>query len=100
MPIATTCPNCKALFRLADDMAGEKVKCQKCQNIFVVPESGDKTLAPGVSVAKPPVDMELDRRPAVPRVSAAPPDPHEKIKARAVDDDETRSRRSLEESIA
>src|SRR6266851_3504150 len=48
MPIATSCPNCKALFRLADEMAGKKVKCQKCQSLFVVPKSDPAMTMPGV----------------------------------------------------
>ena len=48
MPIATSCPNCKALFRLADEMAGKMVKCQKCQSLFVVPNSDPAMTMPGV----------------------------------------------------
>src|ERR1051326_7425623 len=50
MLIATTCPQCKALFRLADDMAGKTVKCQKCQQMFVVPTSNGTTIVPGTHV--------------------------------------------------
>jgi predicted Zn finger-like uncharacterized protein len=64
MLIATACPNCKALFRLPENMAGQKVKCQKCQHIFVVPKAEDNAVAPAASVAKPPIDMELDPKPA------------------------------------
>ena len=34
MAITTTCPNCKARFRLADEMAEKKVRCQKCNGVF------------------------------------------------------------------
>src|SRR5437016_8900646 len=92
MPIATTCPNCKALFRLSDDMAGQKVKCQKCQHVFVVPKAGDNTLEPGVSVSKPPAPMELapkaPQATAAPMVTAAPPDPDEDVRSRVEADDE------------
>jgi predicted Zn finger-like uncharacterized protein len=37
MPITMTCPGCKALFRLPDELAGEQVRCQKCARLFVVP---------------------------------------------------------------
>lgn len=50
MPISTNCPNCKALFRLPDELAGKKVKCQKCQGVFSVPSSDALTAAPGASV--------------------------------------------------
>ena len=38
MPISVTCPKCKAPFRLADQFAGKKVKCQKCQGAIDVPD--------------------------------------------------------------
>src|SRR5258708_6345240 len=74
MSIATTCPNCKALFRLDNELAGKKVKCQKCQHLFVVPEPSDGTVTIAASVAtapKPAGDMELDPQPA-PMATAAP----------------------------
>src|SRR5260370_20643166 len=37
MPITTSCPGCKSLFRLPDDLAGQEVRCQKCAHVFVVP---------------------------------------------------------------
>jgi predicted Zn finger-like uncharacterized protein len=50
MPISTTCPSCKAIFRLAEELAGKKVKCQKCQSLFVVPAGEAGTMEPGVYV--------------------------------------------------
>lgn len=50
MPISTTCPNCKALFRLAEELAGKTVRCQRCENIFVVPDAEAELVAPGVQV--------------------------------------------------
>jgi predicted Zn finger-like uncharacterized protein len=50
MPISTTCPSCKAIFRLAEELAGKTVKCQKCQNLFVVPSGEAGTMEPGVHV--------------------------------------------------
>jgi predicted Zn finger-like uncharacterized protein len=100
MLIATTCPNCKALFRLPDDMAGQKVKCQKCEHVFVVPKSSDNTMAPGMSVPKPPIDMEIEDAPPpqaakVPMVTAAPPPPpKEEVKRRPKDDDDEPARPS------
>jgi len=32
---------------LPEELAGKKVKCQKCQEFFVVPQPGAETLAPG-----------------------------------------------------
>jgi predicted Zn finger-like uncharacterized protein len=78
MPIATRCPNCRAPFRLGDEMAGKKVKCQKCQSIFVVPNA-DEVAAPAAGASsskKPTIDMELDlqTRPDQAKVAARPPD--------------------------
>ena len=67
MAIATTCPNCKALFRLADEMAGKKVKCQKCAQVFTV-ATADAKADPDASVKRA-IDMEID----APKVAPAPP---------------------------
>jgi predicted Zn finger-like uncharacterized protein len=56
MPISTTCPSCKAIFRLAEELAGKKVKCQKCQGLFVVPTGEAGTMEPGIHV---PEEREL-----------------------------------------
>ena len=53
MAIATTCPNCKARFRLGDDLVGKKVKCQGCAHVFVVPSTAQAAAEPW-SVAPPP----------------------------------------------
>jgi predicted Zn finger-like uncharacterized protein len=37
MPISVTCPSCQAPYFLADQLAGKKVKCQKCQGAIDVP---------------------------------------------------------------
>ena len=37
MPISVTCPSCQAPYLLADQLAGKKVKCQKCQGAIDVP---------------------------------------------------------------
>ena len=51
MPITTSCPGCKSLFRLPDDLAGQEVRCQKCAQLFVVPIP--KTGATDPSVVAP-----------------------------------------------
>jgi len=35
MSATMTCPNCKAIFRFKDELAGKKVKCQKCAHVFI-----------------------------------------------------------------
>jgi predicted Zn finger-like uncharacterized protein len=59
MPVAMKCPSCQAQFRLADEMAGKKMKCKKCQQPFVVPQA-ELADAEGAPV----LDMELDDKPA------------------------------------
>lgn len=55
MAISTFCLGCRSLLRLPDDLAGKQVRCQKCNQLFMVP---------GVLASGPP-------RPATP--SAKPP---------------------------
>jgi predicted Zn finger-like uncharacterized protein len=83
--ITTTCPNCKVLFRLADDLAGAKVKCQKCAYIFVV--------AAGVQTEPEPLNVgELQEPKTNPDAGAVTAAPAPKATAapapQATDDDE------------
>jgi predicted Zn finger-like uncharacterized protein len=71
MAIATSCPNCKALFRLADEMAGKKVKCQKCQSLFVVPKSDPAMTMPGV-LASAGNKLDQEQPPPAPAATAPP----------------------------
>ncbi len=83
MPIATKCPGCKALFRLADDLAGKKVRCQKCAQLFAVPRP--KSAAPAVPPAPvptpaapapvPPISMSLDDPPLATTATGTPAPP-------------------------
>ncbi len=66
MPISTTCPQCQALFRLPEELAGRKVKCQKCAALFVAPSAGADTTMPGVPVM-------LEEEPALEEVQASSP---------------------------
>lgn len=72
MAIATKCPKCNATFRLGDEMAGKKVKCQRCQNVFEVPEE------------KPAPQMEIDK----PEVLTAVEAPKPKKPSKVADEDE------------
>lgn len=72
MPIATSCPSCKALFRLADEMAGKKVKCQKCQSLFVVPKSDAMMTMPGILALGGNKPAQEQTEPA-PTASSPPP---------------------------
>jgi predicted Zn finger-like uncharacterized protein len=71
MAITTTCPNCKARFRLAEELAGKKVRCQKCEGIFEVPIFDGSMGTP----TAPPTSSEPIEAPAAPvsAVTIAPP---------------------------
>lgn len=84
MPLSTTCPNCKALFRLPENLAGRKVKCQKCQRMFIVPTAESATTTPGEPTQREETpDLEGAREK---RVRVAPPPPY--VKAAEDADDE------------
>jgi predicted Zn finger-like uncharacterized protein len=94
MPIATTCPNCKALFRLADELVGKKVKCQKCQSVFIVPQSEASMTTPGVLASASQNEIEPPPQPALaapvpPQLPPLPPPPMNPpdLPSYAVDDD-------------
>ena len=70
MPISATCPSCKTTFRVPDELAGKKVKCQKCQTPFIVAKS-DSAPAP-----KKPVSAQIsagEPKPKPKKKAAAPP---------------------------
>lgn len=73
MPIAVKCPGCKAQFRLADELAGKKMRCQKCGQLFAAPAAKPAVEAPPPPIddppAAPPISLSLDD--ALP-ASAAP----------------------------
>ena len=86
MPISTTCPSCMALFRLPEELAGRTVKCQKCQNLFVVPTGDPQMVAKGASVlaAEDHMNPAAENAPA----QGAPMSPEETpVTARFADDD-------------
>ena len=74
MPIATKCPKCKALFRLADDLAGQRVRCENCGQLFAVPTPKSASrpapasqppatapvAAPAPAAPTPPISLSLD----------------------------------------
>jgi predicted Zn finger-like uncharacterized protein len=72
MPIATTCPNCKAAFRLAETLAGKKVRCQKCRQVFVVPVP-EASPPPPPPAPKPSETVPAPEPPVLAPPLAAPP---------------------------
>lgn len=73
MPIATTCPTCQALFRLPDELAGRKVKCQKCAALFVAPNAGSDATMPSTPVVVGEVEPAAEMAQASVAVAAPPP---------------------------
>lgn len=93
MPITTSCPKCKARFRLAEETAGKQVRCQKCNDVFVVPAfdgmatsaypaPAEEKAAPAVA-SLPPMPL-----PPMPSNSPAPPTEAEQGDDRRNEDDD------------
>src|SRR5258708_17186390 len=57
MPIPSTCPGCKATVNLPDAFLGKRVRCKKCQTIYVVAGKTGNAM-----VDEEPVELELVRR--------------------------------------
>lgn len=51
MAISATCPECSASAAMPDEMAGKKVRCKKCQEIFTVPAASGKAKRPASRTA-------------------------------------------------
>jgi predicted Zn finger-like uncharacterized protein len=66
MPISTNCPKCAALFRLPDELAGRRVKCQRCGQIFQAPAAGAPTAVSPSAPASPPSPPARPENPAPP----------------------------------
>ena len=101
MAIATTCPNCQALFRLPNELAGKKVKCQKCQGLFVVPRTDASTTSPGIQAGPAPKPREEPTSAAAPPALPLPPPPvlapaPEPDRAEEYDEPTPRPKRSTE----
>ena len=71
MSITTSCPGCKSLFRLPEDLAGEQVRCQKCAGLFVVPMLAKATPETQPEVVAAPIEQPLDSPVAVETPPAA-----------------------------
>ena len=80
MPITTSCPKCKARFRLAEETAGEQVRCQKCNEVFVVPAFD------GMATSAYPAPVEEKAAPAVASLPPLPLPPMPPTEAEQSDD--------------
>jgi DNA-binding beta-propeller fold protein YncE/phage FluMu protein Com len=53
MPISLTCPKCSGKLRVADKLAGKKIKCPKCAALVPVAAPEDTAIAAAVPPAEP-----------------------------------------------
>lgn len=92
MPITTNCTNCAALFRLPEEMAGKKVRCQKCAHVFTVPVAEEPPAAPPAHAAP---SLEIDDAPApeAPTAVTSTPTANEPANAVKAEADEAASTR-------
>ncbi len=89
MPISVTCPNCQAAYRVADEMAGKKLKCQKCAGVIAVP-ANETPVPPTVETEKPAKLTQIQNAKAGSASSLKKPTPAKKNTAarKAADPDE------------
>ena len=79
MPITATCPGCKALFRLPEDLAGKQVRCQKCAQMFTVPMVLTGLSAPAIAAPAPMLPPAVAEEAPIPAAAYAPPPPKEEV---------------------
>jgi predicted Zn finger-like uncharacterized protein len=82
MPIRVACPECRSTYDLVDDQRGKKVRCKKCQFVFVA-----ETARNGREDVVREVEAVVQRPSRAPVKKAAPPVSARKTVTR-VDDDE------------
>jgi hypothetical protein len=66
--ILITCPHCKKQLRGSSDLAGKKVRCQGCQNTFLIQANGADAAGPRT----PPVDSTVTPHDSAAKRAAAP----------------------------
>ena len=54
MPIVTNCPSCQSKFELQDQLAGQQVQCQNCNQVFIAPQPNVAATTPQPSKPAPP----------------------------------------------
>jgi len=52
MPIAVTCPGCKKIYRVKDEIAGKRAKCSSCGNVLTIPVAERISLMAGVKIER------------------------------------------------
>jgi predicted Zn finger-like uncharacterized protein len=79
MPVNAVCPKCRTSYLLGDQQNGKKVRCKKCQAIFVAaaakPAKGEEPLEVGVIEEPPPRPKSRPAPPEVEVIAEPPPKP-------------------------
>ncbi len=77
MTVTTSCPTCMSLFRLPAELAGRQVRCQKCENTFIVPAfvpgGMETTAAVSAEASAPPIAKVVEPPPVQPPPLVQPP---------------------------
>lgn len=71
MAIRVTCPGCQAAYTCPDDYRGKKLKCKKCQQVFL---AGSSQPAARPRLAAPPPREEFEEMTAPPTAKRLPAD--------------------------
>lgn len=76
MALTFSCPACKSVLRVSDEMAGKKARCPSCQTVFTLPQESEAA-APLPAPAPPPVKPAPAPKSAAPPISLTPDDDDE-----------------------
>ncbi len=83
MPIHVACPECRSTYDLVDDQQGKKVRCKKCQFVFIA-----EPMRNGRQDVVRDVEVVAERVSRAPVKKAAPPISARKTVQRVEDDDD------------
>jgi len=71
--IVTQCPHCQTALRVPENMAGKRIKCSKCQQVFAVPAGGANAGASQAQAAPRPAVPVAPRAPTAAPAAPRPP---------------------------
>ncbi len=96
MAMVKTCPHCSVKIRVPETLLGKKVRCQKCESVFLIPVDDEaETPTPKKKAVKPTAETQEDNatnfQAEAPRIAKRKIE--EELVARVVDDDDDRPRR-------
>ena len=103
MPATVTCPSCNATLKPKTPLrVGARIKCPKCQNVFVVPADEDEDEAPTPPAPKPAAPKPAAAAPPARTPKPAPPPEEEEEDDDAAEgaDDDAATEEDAEEGAA